>query len=256
MSPRTSRSLLLALGLVLALLAGCSSGSDDRAPGAKVSDDEARVLAQVLYRDRQEGGADFVAVAPYAEGTSTTLTGTVDFERSVGRAQAVTHFGDGRADDTRTVFFTPQDLWFGDLPGLTDAVAAAGKPGITYLERPITSADESPSLVDVLVQVVLNLQARQPDDPRSITSRGYTWQGQTSVDSSIVSVFGLSTPGSTVAVDRNGLLRRYVTRLSGQDFDVTVTLSGHGHKEVTLPGDAQTALISDVPQAAAQLGLS
>jgi hypothetical protein len=256
MSPRTSRSLALALGLVLALLAGCSSGSDHRAPGAKVSDDEAEVLAQVLYEDRQQGGADFVAVAPYAADTTLTLTGTIDFVRSVGRAQAVTHVGDGRPDDTRTVFFTPQDLWFGDLPNLTDAVAAAGKPGITYLRRPITSADQSPSLIDVLVQLVLNLQARQPDDPRSITSRHYTWQGQTTVDGALASVFGLSTPGSTVAVDRTGLLRRYVTRLPGQGFDVTITLSGHGRKDVTLPPDTQTALISDVPQAAAQLGLS
>lgn len=255
MSPRTSRWLALALGLVLTLLAGCSGSAEDRAPGSKVTDDEAKVLAELLHRDREEGGADFVVTAPYAEQARITLTGTVDFVRSVGRAQSVTHYGDARPDETRTVFFDATDVWFGDVPGLTDAVAAAGRPGVTYLERPLANGQQSPPLLDVLVQLVLNLQARSGDDPRSITSRDYTWQGTTRVDNTPASLFALGG-GRTVAVSSQGLLLQYVTRLPNQDFDVTVTLSDHGTKDVPLPGDPETAAISDFPQVAAGLGLA
>jgi hypothetical protein len=256
MSPRTSRWLALALGLVLALLAGCSSGSAaDRAPGSKVTDDEAKVLAELLHQDREKGGADFVITAPYAEQARITLTGTVDFVRSVGRAQSVTHYGDGRPDETRTLFFDSTDIWFGDVPGLTEAVAQAGRPGVSYLKRPLANGQQTPPLVDVLVQLLLNLQARSGDDPRSITARDYTWQGPTRVENTPAVQFGIGA-GRTVAVSSGGLLLQYVTRLPNQGFDVTVTLSGHGPKDITLPGDAETAALSDFPQVATQLGLA
>ena len=47
-----------------------------------------------------------MVTAPYGEDTVLTLTGEVDFRHDIGRAQAVTSFGDGRADDTRTLYFT------------------------------------------------------------------------------------------------------------------------------------------------------
>src|SRR3978361_114423 len=116
--PFRPRSLLLALGLVLALLAGCSdSSAADRVAGAKVTQDEADVLAELLHKDFTLGGANFVESAPYGEGALLTLTGQVDFVASIGSAQAVTSFTDGRPDETRTVVFTPNDIWFGDVPG-------------------------------------------------------------------------------------------------------------------------------------------
>ena len=47
-----------------------------------------------------------------------TLTGVVDFRRSIGQAKAVTTYRNGQPTETRTVFFTPTDIWFGDVPGL------------------------------------------------------------------------------------------------------------------------------------------
>src|ERR1700710_1206590 len=132
--PVRPRPLLPALGLVLPLLAGCSdSGAADRVPGAPVSRTEADALAELLHQDFVRGGATFVESAPYAEGALLTVTGKVDFVRSVGTAEAVTSYGDGRPDDTRTLFFTPDDIWFGKVPGLTDALTAAGLPAASYV---------------------------------------------------------------------------------------------------------------------------
>src|SRR3954470_22666788 len=107
------RPVLVALGVTLSLLTGCSSDSDlDRNPGDAVTAAEARALAELLHRNYTRGGADFVVTAPYADGVVLTLTGEGDFRGGVGRAQAVTTFPDGRDDDRRTVFFSREDVWF------------------------------------------------------------------------------------------------------------------------------------------------
>ncbi|MCU1606474.1 MAG: hypothetical protein JWP46_2939 [Modestobacter sp.] len=250
--------LVLSLMALLALLAGCGGdAAADRSPGDPVSDAEADVLAGLLHRDFTAGGADFVVAAPYAEGTVLTLTGEVDFARGIGRAQGVTSYADGRPDDTRTLFFTTSDLWYGDVPGLSAALAGAGLPDATYVRRPIAidSATGTASLIDVLVQLVPRLSARTADDPRSFVERHYTWQGTRSVNGELASLFRSGT-GTTIAVAADSkLLVQYVTRLPDQDFDVTITLGDHGPREIELPRDAETLDAADHPDIAAAVGV-
>jgi hypothetical protein len=254
--PSRSRSLLLALGLVLALIAGCSTSSAaDRLPGDPVTRSEADVLADLLHKNFQRGGADFVESAPYGEGAQLTVTGQIDFVRSVGRAQAVTGYADGRPDETRTVVFTPDDIWFGDVPGLSGALTAAGLPAASYVRRPMAGGEGTPALVDVLLQLVLNLSNRSGDDPRAFLSGDYTWQGQRSIDGHLAAVYHLSG-GQSVAVSASDkLLVQYVTPLPNQTFQVTITLSDHGARQIELPADTDTVKAADHPEIAAQLGV-
>jgi hypothetical protein len=254
---RRSR-LLLALGtvLTLALASGCSGeGAEDRRSGDRVTEAEAGALADLLVRNHELGGADFVVTAPY--GTAVlTLTGEVDFRRSVGRAQAVTTFPEGREDDVRTVFFTRDQVWFGDIPGLADALAAAGAADAGYLRRPVTTGDNGePLLVDVAVEVVLNLSARSADQPGAFLGSGYTWLGQRSIDSRLTSVFSLKE-GRTVAVAASSdLLIQFAAPLPGTDAEVTVTFSDHGPRRLDLPDDGYTAEAADHPRIAADFGI-
>jgi hypothetical protein len=251
------RVLLPAMGLVVALAAGCSGGSSaDRAPGDPVTRQDAEALAQLLHRNFTRGGADFVITAPYGEDTVLTLTGAVDFRHETGRAQAVTTFGDGRADDIRTLVFTHEDLWIGDVPGLTGALAESGVQG-TYLHRALTAGDEgvTPPLVDALLEVLLNLASPTADDPRSFVGAGYTWEGQRSIDSRLTSLFGLED-GRTVAVAASDdLLTQFLTPLAGGEVDVTVTLSQHGPRTVAGPDPEQAAEAADHPEIAAAFGI-
>jgi hypothetical protein len=253
------RVLPLALGLVLAIATGCSTGNRaDRTPGDPVTQEDAHILAELLHGNFSRGGADFVVTAPYGADTVLTLTGEVDFRHAVGRAQAVTSFGDGRADDVRTLFFTSADLWTGDVPGLTEALAAGGTPGLTYLSRPLTTVEDdggTPLLVDALVEVLLNLSSRTADDPQAFLHGGYTWEGQRSIDSRLTSLFGLKQ-GRTVAVAASDdLLTQFLTPLAGGKVDVTVTLSDHGSRTLDLPAQAATATAADHPDVAAAFGI-
>jgi hypothetical protein len=251
------RVLLPALGLVAALVTGCASSGQDRQPGDPVTQQDADALAQLLHRNFTRGGADFVVTAPYGEDVVLTLTGEVDFRHGTGRAQAVTTFGDGRADDSRALFFTHEDLWVGEIPGLTDALAAAGAPAAAYLHRPLTAGDEgvTPPLVDVLLELLLNLSSRTADDPRSFVDAGYTWQGQRSIDSRLTSLYGLAD-GRTVAVAAtDDLLTQFVTPLAGGEIEATVTLSDHGSRSLPNPAPEAAAEAADHEEIAAAFGM-
>jgi hypothetical protein len=251
-----ARALLLVLGLALTLLPACTSGDErDRRPGDPVTAAEAESLAQLLHRNLERGGADFVVTAPYSGAALLTLTGEIDFRHSIGRAQAVTSFSDGRADDTRTMFFTDQQLWIGDVPGLVESLAVAGEPDAAYLRRPVVVETGSPGLVDVLVEMLLNLSAPSDDDPQAFLGGGYTWEGQRSIDSRLTSLFALRG-GQTIAVDvSDDLLIQFVTPLPGGSFEVTVTLSEHGPRRLDVPAEEETAEAADHAELAAALGV-
>jgi hypothetical protein len=251
-----ARALLLVLGLALSPLPACSSDGDaDRRAGDPVTAAEAATLARLLHRNLQRGGADFVVTAPYSDAAVLTLTGEIDFRHSLGRAQAVTNFSDGRADDTRTLFFTDQQLWFGDVPGLAESLAGAGVPEAAYLRRPATTAEETPLLVDVLVGVLLNLSARSDDDPAAFLGGGYTWEGQRSIDSELTSLYALKD-GRTVAIGASdGLLTQFVTPMPTDTYEVTVTLSDHGPRRLAVPAEDETADVADHTDLAAAFGV-
>jgi hypothetical protein len=251
-----SRARALLLALALSLLPACTAADDaDRRPGDAVTAAEAQTLARLLHRNLERGGADFVVTAPYSDAAMLTLTGEVDFRRSVGRAQAVTSFSDGRPDDTRTLFFTAEEVWFGDVPGLAESLAGAGAPDAAYLRRPSTTGEDSPLLVDVVVEILLNLSARTDDDPQAFRDNGYTWQGQRSIDSELTSLFALKD-GRTVAVGASdGMLTQFVTPLPGGTFEVTVTLSDHGPRRLDVPAEEETADAADHEDVATAFGV-
>jgi hypothetical protein len=155
------------------------------------------------------------------------------------------------------LFFTSEEVWVGDVPGLTDALAGSA-PQVAYLRRPVTTrstADGPPVLVDVLTEVLLNLAARSADDPRAFLGGDYTWEGQRSIDSRLATLFG-APGGRTVAVDASDdLLTQFVTTVADADFDVTITLSDHGIRRIDLPAEEETADAAEHPDVAARLGI-
>ena len=240
------RLVPLALGLAATLVAGCAADAGERAPGDPVTREEAAVLAGLLQRNHQRGGADFVMTAPYRDDELLTLTGEVDFRDATARAEAVTSFADDRPDRTLTLVFTAEDVWFAGLPDL---------PG--YLRRPVVTDDGEgpPRLLDVVVELLMNLTARTADDPEAFLDGDHTWQGQRSIDGRLTTVFGLEE-GRVVAVGASDdLLTQYVTPLPDAGFDVTVTLAEHGRRQIDLPPDTETTDAADHPELAATLGM-
>ena len=249
MRPR-KHARLPALGLLVALAAGCAGDGAQREAGDAVTEADAALLAGLLERNHTEGGADFVVTAPYGPESVLTLTGEVDFRAGTGRAQAVT--STGGTEQVRTVFFTREDLWFGDVPGAEAADAV-------YLRRPLAVDVERPPLVDVLVTVLLGLAAEDADDPAAFLDAGYSWQGRRSIDGRPTELFGLPGGRAVAVSSTEDVLVQFATPLpagSGDDdVEVTATLAEHGRRSLDLPDEERTAPVADHPELVAALGL-
>lgn len=257
--PSRRPSFLLAPGLALALVAGCSGNSAaPRTLGDHVTSDEAQVLADLLHQDLVRGGADFTETAPYAEGAVLTLTGTVDFVSGRGRATAVTTYSNGQPTDTRSLWFTDQTLWMGQVPDLDRTLATAGLPAAQYVKRPLATNDTNqatPALIDVAAQLVLRLSAQKADDPRGFETGDYTWRGQRSINGRLAAEYRLAGGAQVAVAQSDKTLLQYVTPLPGQGFSVTTTLTAHGPRTVDLPPDDQTVDLSAHPEVATALGM-
>lgn len=247
--------LVPSVALVVVLVSGCADGGERRTPGDRVTEDEAALLAELLHRNHEEGGADFVVTAPYGPGEVLTLTGEVDFRDGVGRAQAVIDVDEG--EHVRSLFFTRDELWFGDLP---DEATGAVPADVAFLTRPVSAPDErTRPLVDVLVAILLGLSADAGDEPEAFLDRDHTWQGRRSIDGRPTDLFGLPD-GRTVAVSSTeDVLVQFTTALPAEpgadDLEVTTTLAEHGPRSIDLPVPTQTASADDHPELAAALGL-
>ncbi|WP_091112957.1 hypothetical protein [Geodermatophilus dictyosporus] len=249
------RLLAIALVLLAVLLTGCTDDPADRQPGDPVTAEEAEVLAGLLAGTAETGGADLVATAPFGEDGLLTLTGEVDLAGATGRARAVTSYGGEQPDDVRTVFFTADTVWFGDLAGLPAALSAEGLPDVPFVRRPLATGSEEVPLTDVLVRLVLNLGADGTDDAAAFTAGGHTWQGQRSIDGRLASVYASDAGWSVAVDDGSGLLLQYATRLPGQEDDVTVTLADHGPRTIALPEEGQTVDAVAHPAVATAVGV-
>lgn len=249
---RPPRVRASAVALSLLVLAGCSAS--ERTAGDVVTEEEAGILADLLHRNHEEGGADFVVTVPFGDDALLTLTGEVDFQGAEGRAEAVTTV-DGEERDVRTMFFDRDEVWFGDVPGLAEALAAAGQQEAAYLRRPLVAGPGDAELLDVLVQVLVNLSAPTADDPAAFVAGPYRWQASQAVDGRPTQLYRLRE-GRTVAVaSGDGTLVQYRATLPQGDLDLTVTLGEHGPREVTLPSDEETVAASDHPDVAAAFGI-
>ena len=248
-----NRRLLAALLCLLAVLAlgSCSEDNPERQIGDPITENEAETLAGLLNRNFTEGGAAFKVVAPYAENTTFTYTGVMDFTTNTGTGTAVTDYSGQQPSESRILYFTTDEVTFGDVPGLTDAMAALGVPGINYMRRQIFPGQE---LIDTIVALLPRLAASEPDNPAAYLERDYTFQGQTTIDGQFAALFSFGQAQVAVGVDEK-LLLQYVTTLPNSEVRVTITLSDHGPQTVTAPPPEETVAATDYPQVRVQVGV-
>ncbi len=246
-----SRLLTLLLAAAL-LVTGCGGGNSDanRSPGDAITPVEAQVLADVLHRNVEEGGADVTITAEYAEGALLTMTGSVDFATKTGTMDTKAEFTSDQPDEIRTIYFDSDRLIVGGLPGLTAAMASAARDGVQYLRSDL---DQQGRLIDNIVGMLLRLTADKADDPDNLIAAGYTWQGAIRIDSILTNTYGRGKTLISVGVE-DKLLHQFVSPPSSAGFPVQITLTEHGPRTIDFPPEDQIADASAYPEVAAECG--
>ena len=249
--PLLLRAVLLLIVTALLGLAGCVEESPERQIGDPITPVEAETLAGLLNRNFTAGGVAFRAVSPYAENTTFTYTGTLDFTTGTGTGTAVTDYNGQQPAESRSLYFSTDEVTFGDVPGLTDAMAAAGVPGVNFMRRQVQPGQD---LIDTVVALLPRLAAPEPDTAAAYLERDYTYQGQTTIDGQLAALFSFGQAQVAVGVTEK-LLLQYVTTLPNSAIRIRITLSDHGPQTVEAPPAEETVAATDYPEVATAVGI-
>jgi hypothetical protein len=241
-------------GCVLVLLSVVSCGSStpkDATSGPSIPTGkpltlaQAEVLASVLTKNFDEGGAVFTVTVPYGAQTTYTLNGSIDYTKGTAQSTLrITSEGNDQADSE--LVWTKHEV-LEQIPGLTEAVAAKGLPGVTFVSRPLTTS--SPQ--DVVLNLLLGTASQQRENPALIQ------QGTAQGDSAFLRTDTLrNTPVDVYRFGKkttywvghdDGLLMRFEANLAIAP-GVTV-IDFLEHKPVSIPGPKASEVVfaSEIP---------
>jgi hypothetical protein len=183
MSARRAAAALIAAFVAVVLCAGCGSGGDGgTGAGRGLTDDEANLLANALFDNRQAGGSTFELAIQVAPGATINLQGEIDWTKHRGHALVV---GKGTEEGVREVYWDDSTV-LERRDDLNELLAQTGRPGITFVARP---ADVQGRDLDQTLGVVTGLASEQRDNPLLIKqAEGSTFVRTASLRSTPVSV--------------------------------------------------------------------
>lgn len=221
-------SVLLAAGAALAAGCGGSSGGGgatasapattaaDAAAGRPVSDEQALVLARVLQRNWERGGAVVAGTVP-VHGSDVELHGRVDFRDGRGEMTLTEPTG-----QERRYAWTRRSVRAQEEPGSKRYVAQAPDPG----GDPVHAA----------IRLLNLLSAETIDNTTNIKDQDARWLRAERLGDDEVDVYRYGADGATtywVGAD-DGLLRQVEARFP-DDSVLTVELTAHRPVRVTVP---------------------
>jgi hypothetical protein len=225
---------------VVACVAACSSGTPARA--ARLSDEDASRLSQVLAKNYDAGGATFVASLPVEPGVTLSLAGEVDFAGHRGRAD-VTWSGNPAPGRVVEVAWS-EDALAERLPGLADALTGAGKPPAAWVGR---TADPAAGVLDRVVQFVARLSSTQRDNPVLVQQDERAgWLRSVTIEGTAMDVYRYGD-GLTfwVGVD-DGRLHQVQGGLAGFAGPLAVAFPTVGPQAIPGPRRAEVVAVDDV----------
>lgn len=217
------KTLFAASLIAFALLAGGCGDSDGSAPrpddeAQPVDEQQALVLARLLYRNWERGGATFEATMPL-HGTEIEIEGEVDFRS--GRGVATLR---DRSGQERRYRWTRKKVYAQAAPGSSDF----------EIQRP----DPDGNPVHRAIAFLNLLSAETVDNTVNIIDQGAHYLGRDEIGGRPVDRFRYGGDGRTtywVGVD-DGLLHR--VRAEFADGPLTVDLISHGPVRIEMPRQA------------------
>jgi|GEM_PF-5920054 len=225
------RSAALALALALALAAcGGGGGAKPATPtpsatagaagkGTPVTQEQALVLAQLLERNWEHGGAQFNGTIPF-QGQQVPISGSVDFRSGRGKAAV-----GAPAADARHYVWTREKVY------------AQSAPGKASYETQTPNPKGDP--VHFAIAFLNLLSAETIDNTANIQDQDARFLRHDTLHGTPVDVYSYgSDAGTTYWVDRKTGLLRQVAADVATGGRIELTLTSHAPVKISLPGTA------------------
>jgi hypothetical protein len=204
---------------------------------------EAGILADVLHRNLESGGAHFEATA-MIDGAAVSLRGVVSWTAHAG--SAALQVGSIPPYEVRWT----ADAVFRAVPGLAERMAAAGHPGVRWVVLP---ADPQGRRLDVVIGLLVGLASTTPDNPVNMQQQpDVEWLRSGTVDGDEVDVFRKGRIELSIARS-DAMLRRLLAQLAFTDGPLQVDVSDFGSQPFAIPPSDEIIDGRQIPDVYAEL---
>ena len=225
---------------------GASAATGGSATGARLTTAQALVLSRMLLKDYEAGGADVSVVAPAGTMQAFELRGQVSWADHQG--SVVLHApGTGAVQADEALVWSHGQLLL-RVPGLDQAMAAKGRPGIAFTSRPLQAGM---STVDQVIVLVASLGNDRAENPILLRQADTGYLGRAEINGVSHDRFRY---GSTVYwVDSNGWIARVEAKFASTTGTVVVDLRSHGSRRVDVPAPSAVVPASEISDVLAAL---
>ena len=245
--------------LCVVVAAGCSTSdpatSVGTSPASVLTRDQANVMASMLFKNYDTGGADFTVEVAYGKAATFSFAGQIDWKKRLGHALVTTHL-----TDTSAAQPAPADVYWiqtssqqvvlqGGLQNLEHEMVALGRTGIKYLARPLS--EKTPQ--DIVLLFVNALGAAQRDNPQLLqfgdqANAAAKFVRTDKVDGAPVNVFSQKDKVRFWVRVSDGVLVKVDADLGGFSGPTVVLLKNHRSLDLHSPQASEVVDASTLPQ--------
>jgi hypothetical protein len=203
--------------------------------------DRAAVLAGLLKKNFDAGGATVYAVVPYGSAATFKISGNIDYVKGTAAATLRSEVVGQPAVETK--LFWTADLVAEELEGLTAAMEARGRPGVKYLARPLTKN----SAQDIVLQFIIKTASAQAENPQLLQQGDTGYLGPSKLGETAVDIYRFQKSQYFVN-SADGELMRIAAQLNIAQGTTIVDFVSHGSVTVSSPLRSEVIDSTEVPE--------
>ena len=192
--------------------------------GPSLTTAQASTLARILLKNHEAGGAKFDGEVQFGTAATFQLKGVVDWTNAVGRIELTTKRNDNVEVPVQTIVWGGSSVFL-SAPGLTEALAARGHPGIAFLQRPV-SIRTNP--LDQVITLIASFSSARAENPVLLRQGDTSFEGVGTVRGRPVQKLRFGR--STYSVADDGFAYQIDTRFVSIDGPIVIGFTDHGLK--------------------------
>lgn len=192
--------------------------------GPSLTTAQASMLARILLKNHEAGGAKFDGEVQFGTAATFRLKGVVDWKNAVGRIELTTKRSDNVEVPVQTILWGGSSVFL-SAPGLTEALAARGHPGIAFLQRPV-SIRTNP--LDQVITLIASFSSARAENPLLLRQGDTSFGGVGTVRGRPIQKLRFGR--STYSVADDGFAYQIDTRFVSIDGPIVIVFTDHGPK--------------------------
>jgi len=229
--------------VALAVISLVACGGEKKIEERPLTNEEARLLAEVQYQNYEVGGADFSVSAAYLGlGETLSMSGFVDWKNHTGKA---TVSAQGKESSIVEVLWN-SNMVLERIPVVSRTLLSMGTPGIEYVAR---EPDPSNRLIDRAISIIVSLASKERENALLIQQKeGSVFMRNDSLRQKNVVVLRYGKTLRYWVDNENVQLMRFEGDSASGTAPIVVDLLGFGKRTVEAPQPSSIVAVDSIKE--------